>query len=108
MITKEEILRLQELSIDANGGVHVIRDARMLVSAIARPFQAFGGEGLYVIVCEKTAALGESLIENHPFVDGNKRTGALAMFTFLMEHNIEIITSNTDFYNFIIAILLVP
>lgn len=81
-----------------------IRDEGLLQSAIQRPFQTFGGEDLYTTVYEKAAALGESLIENHPFVDGNKRTGALAMFTFLMESNIQIECSNTDFYNFVIAI----
>lgn len=104
MIQLNDILALHEHSIKLYGGSMGIRDEGLLYSAIQRPFQTFGGEDLYPTVYEKAAALGESLIENHPFVDGNKRTGALAMFTFLMEHNIEIITSNTDFYNFIIAI----
>jgi death-on-curing protein len=104
MIQLNDILELHEQSINLYGGSMGIRDEGLLQSAIQRPFQTFGGEDLYPTVYEKAAALGESLIENHPFVDGNKRTGALAMFTFLMEYGIEINTSNTDFYNFVIAI----
>jgi death-on-curing protein len=71
MITKKEILQLHELSIQTYGGAHGIRDEGMLESAIARPFQTFGGEDLYPTVYEKAAAFAESLIINHPFVDGN-------------------------------------
>jgi death-on-curing protein len=104
MIQLNDILELHEQSIKLYGGSMGIRDEGLLQSAIQRPFQTFGGEDLYPTVYEKAAALGESLIENHPFVDGNKRTGALAMFTFLMEYGIEINASNTNFYNFVIAI----
>jgi len=44
-------------------------------SALARPFQTFGGEDLYPSIFEKAAAIGESLIMNHTFIDGNKRSG---------------------------------
>jgi death on curing protein len=54
-----------------------------LESAISRPFQFFDGEDLYSSIFEKTAALGESLIINHPFVDGNKGKGAVAMIALL-------------------------
>ena len=104
MIQLNDILELHEQSIKLYGGSMSIRDEGLLQSAIQRPFQTFGGEDLYPTVYEKAAALGESLIENHPFVDGNKRTGALAMFTFLMEYGIEINASNANFYHFVIAI----
>ena len=51
---------------------------------------AFGGEELYPTLPEKAAALGFSLIQNHPFVDGNKRTGHAAMETFLVLNGHEI------------------
>lgn len=104
MILTEDVLKLHELSIRDFGGSNGIRDFGLLESAIARPFQTFGGEDLYPTVFEKTAALGESLIINHPFVDGNKRTGALAIVTFLAEHNYRCSANEIDFYNFIIAI----
>ena len=52
-------------------------------SAVAQPRQAFGGTDLYPALAAKVAALGFSLIQNHPFVDGNKRVGHAAMLAFL-------------------------
>ena len=72
MITQSIILRLHELSIVNYGGSHGIRDEGLMKSAIARPYQTFGGEDLYPSVLEKAAAIGERIIINHPFVDGNK------------------------------------
>jgi death on curing protein len=76
----------------------------LLESAIARPFQTFGGEDLYLTIIEKSAAIGESLIINHPFIDGNKRTGFLAMAALLIEEGILLTASQEDAYNFTISI----
>ena len=73
-------------------------------SAIARPYQTFGGEDLYPSVYEKAAAIAESIIINHPFVDGNKRTGYLAMLAILEDGKLKIIVSNEEIYSFIIRI----
>jgi death on curing protein len=83
MILIEDILEVHQYSIANFGGSSGLRDKGSLESAIARPFQTFGGEDLYPSIFEKAAALGESLIVNHPFVDGNKRTGFLAMVALL-------------------------
>ena len=61
-----------------------------LESALAQLRMTFGGEDLYPTLVEKAAALGYSLIANHPFVDGNKRTGHAAMEVFLMMNGWEI------------------
>lgn len=98
MISKNEILQLHKLSIEKYGGAHGIRDEGMLESAIARPFQTFGGEDLYGTPIEKAAAILESLIINHPFVDGNKRTGFLAMFAILKKSNLSLIAKEADAY----------
>lgn len=82
MIRLNDIFELHQRSIKLYGGAMGIRDEGLLQSAIQRPFQTFSGEELYPTLIEKAAALGESLTINHPFVDGNKRTGTLAMFTF--------------------------
>jgi death-on-curing protein len=82
MILLEDILNLHQFSIQKYGGSDGLRDSGLLESAIARPFQSFGGEDLYPSIFEKAAALGESLIINHPFIDGNKRTGTVAMIAF--------------------------
>jgi death-on-curing protein len=104
MILIEDILLLHEKSIIDFGGAAGIRDLEMLESAIARPYQTFDAEHLYPTPIEKAAAIGESLIINHPFVDGNKRTGALSILALLMEHQL-ICTANSEaFYQFIISI----
>jgi death-on-curing protein len=73
-------------------------------SAIARPYQTFGGEDLYPTAIEKIAAIAESIIINHPFVDGNKRTGYLAVLAILDENNLELVASNDNIYSFVIKI----
>ena len=104
MILLEEILKLHDASIDFYGGSKGIRDIGLLESAIARPFQTFGREDLYPTAISKAAALGESLIINHPFVDGNKRTGFLAIVTFLLECKLLVSADKEDAYNFTIQI----
>jgi death-on-curing protein len=104
MITLKEVLRLHELSIENFGGSNGVRDWNMLESALARPFQTFGGKDLYPSIYEKAAAIGESLIINHPFIDGNKRTGFLAMFTLLKKGNVDLIASHEEAYSFVIDI----
>ena len=104
MILKEDVLILHELSVQSYGGSHGIRDIGLPKGAIARPFQTFGGEDLYPTMYEKAAALGESLIINHPFLDGNKRTGILAVAAFLLESGFEINSSEEELYNFTIDI----
>jgi death on curing protein len=75
-----------------------------LKSAIARPFQTFDGVDLYPTVFEKAAALGESLIINHPFIDGNKRTGTVGMIALLEEYGFMFTANENDLYNFIVSI----
>ena len=104
MILLEDILKLHKFSIQKYGGSHGLRDSGLLESAIARPFQSFGGEDLYPSIFEKAAALGESLIINHPFVDGNKRTGAVAMIALLEENGLRLSADGDDLYNFVISI----
>lgn len=104
MIFLSDILELHQLSINKYGGAVGVRDMGLLESAIARPFQTFNGIELYTTPIEKAAALAESIITNHPFVDGNKRAGALAMFAFLKEYNIQLTCTNNVLYDFIISI----
>lgn len=104
MILIEDILQLHEKSITNYGGANGNRDIGLLESAIARPYQTYGGEYLYTTSIEKAAALGESLIKNHPFVDGNKRTGLLAMLSLLLDFGLKTIATEEELYNFTISI----
>ncbi len=83
ILTKDQIILLHAQLIKETGGMEGIRDEGLLESAILSPFQSFGGKELYPSVLEKGARLGFGLIQNHAFVDGNKRIGAHAMLVFL-------------------------
>lgn len=85
-----EVLELYERIIEQSGGALGIRDAGALESALAQPRVTFAGQDLYPGTIEKAAALAFSIIMNHPFVDGNKRTGHAAMETFLVLNGYEI------------------
>jgi death-on-curing protein len=78
-----EVLLLHRLVMVQARQQPELRDLRSLESAVAQPRQAFGGRDLYPSLAAKTAALGFSLIQNHAFVDGNKRVGHAAMVVFL-------------------------
>ena len=88
-LTLIEVLELHRRVIEQSGGALGIRDVGLLESAIAQPRMTFGGEDLYPSLLKK-AALGFSIIMNHPFVDGNKRTGHAATETFLVLNGLEI------------------
>jgi death on curing protein len=104
MITKEEILLIHDQVVKLHGGANRVRDMNGLESAIARPYQSFGGDDLYPSCFEKSAAIGESIIMNHPFVDGNKRTGYVLMELVLRLENVRIIATDEQLYQFVIDI----
>ncbi len=79
-LTLNEVLRLYQDIIQQSGGTPGIRDLDALESALAQPRQTFAGDDLYPSLVEKAATLGYLLIQNHPFVDGNKRLGHAARF----------------------------
>jgi death on curing protein len=89
-LTLIEVLELHHRIFEQSGGALGVRDMGLLESAIAQPRMTFGEEDLYPSLLEKAAALGFSIIMNHPFVDGNKRTGHAAMETFLVLNGVEI------------------
>lgn len=82
-LTDEQALFLHSRMVDATGGSHGVRDIGLLASAVARLRAAFSGEDLYPTLPSKAASLFDSLVRNHPFVDGNKRTGLTAVGIFL-------------------------
>lgn len=82
-LTVKDVLLLHNLVIDESGGSHGLRDLGLLESAVARPQASFGGEDLYTTIFIKAGALVHSLLRNHPFVYGNKRTSMFSTMTFL-------------------------
>ena len=89
-LTTHEVLEIYSLVMQQSGGAMGIHDLGALESAVAQPRMTFGGAELYPTVVEKAAALGFSLIQNHPFLDGNKRTGHAALETFLVLNGYQI------------------
>jgi len=89
-LTLGEVVDLHGRLLAATGGAPGIRDLGALDSAIAQPRATFGGVDLYPTLVEKAAALCFSLVQNHSFVDGNKRVGHAAMETFLILNGAEI------------------
>jgi death-on-curing protein len=77
-------------ALEHAGGIDGIRDQGLLESAVAQPRASFGGEELYPTLADKAAALGFSLVKNHPFLDANKRVGHAAVETFLLLNGHEI------------------
>ena len=89
-LTLVEVVDLHGRVVSQTGGSAGLRDLGALESALAQPRQSFAGEDLYPTVASKAACLGFSLVMNHPFVDGNKRIGHVAMEAFLMLNGYEI------------------
>jgi death-on-curing protein len=104
MIQYEDVLNIHEFLINKFGGTHGIRDESLLQSALSRPFQTFDQVDLYKSHVEKAAALIESVVTNHPFIDGNKRTGYVLMRLYLMENNLDISADQKEKYEFVISI----
>ena len=92
-LTVGEVLEIYSRVMEQSGGGVGIHDLGALESAVAQPRMTFNGEELYPTLVEKASALGFSLIQNHPFVDGNKRSGHAAMESFLMFNGYEISAS---------------
>ena len=95
-LSAEQILFIHARLIEETGGSHGVRDLGMLLSAIGRPQASFDDQDLYLDSFSKAAALMESLIRNHPFVDGNKRTGITAAGLFLRRNGYRLTATNAD------------
>jgi len=104
VISEREVLEIHAILVEEFGGANGVRDKELLDSALNRPFQTFDGAELYPTPIDKAAAILESLVKNHPFSDGNKRTGYVLARLFLMDHNLDIHTDQDEKYKFVIAI----
>ncbi|MCK6538586.1 MAG: type II toxin-antitoxin system death-on-curing family toxin [Anaerolineales bacterium] len=103
-LTVGEILEIYSRVMNQSGGSVGILDLGALESAVAQPRVTFNGEELYPTIVEKASALGFSLIQNHPFVDGNKRAGHAALETFLMLNGYEISASVDEQVDIILGV----
>lgn len=103
-LTPEQVLFIHARLIAETGGEHGIRDLGLLQSAVGRPQAVFEGQDMYPNLHNKAAALMESLINNHPFVDGNKRTGFTAAAMFLQNNGYSLNVKNQEAAAFVLSI----
>ena len=104
MIDIHDAIRIHEVLIEKFGGSHGIRDLALLESALSRPFQTFDLEDLHPTTINKAAALIESILINHPFIDGNKRIGYVLMRLLIMNYGFDILATEDEKYDFSIKI----
>jgi death-on-curing protein len=95
-LTPEQVLFIHARLISETGGAHGVREVGLLESAVARPQATFEGRLLYPDIFTQAAALMDSLVNNHPFVDGNKRTGITAAGLFLRLNGLKLTASQAD------------
>ena len=104
MIDTQDAIHIHEILIDKFGGSKGIRDLGLLESALSRPFQTFDQKELYPTPIDKAAALIESILINHPFIDGNKRIGYVLMRLLLIDYGLDLSANKDDKYDFVIKI----
>ncbi len=104
MIKQDDVLKIHKLLVDQFGGSHGVRDEGSLNSAINRSFATFDQQELYPEPVEKAAAILESIITNHPFIDGNKRTGYVIARVMLLKVGLDIEATQEDKYAMVIAV----
>ncbi|MFZ4057066.1 MAG: type II toxin-antitoxin system death-on-curing family toxin [Ferruginibacter sp.] len=104
MIDISDVLSIHKILIEKFGGAEGVRDYSALSSAIQRPFQTFDNINVYTSIVEKASALIESILINHPFIDGNKRTGYVLLRRYLIQNNLDISATEQEKYEFVISI----
>ena len=87
-LSKQQVISMQKKLILVTGGLEGIRDENLLESALEAPFQTFDNKDLYETLQSKAARLAFGLVQNHPFIDENKRIGAHSMLVFIALNNI--------------------
>jgi death-on-curing protein len=95
-LTASQVLFIHVRLISETGGAAGLRDLGLLEAAVARPQATFDGADLYPNLCTKAAALMDSLVQSHPFVDGNKRVGVTAAALFLRRNGLRLTATNDE------------
>ena len=95
-----QVLAIHDQMIKRFGGLNGIRDIGLIESALFRPQSTFDGKDLYPSIFDKAAALLHSLLKNHPFVDGNKRTALTSTGIFLNLNRYTLVNSYNEELSF--------
>ena len=100
----DTVLEMHSRLIERFGGSHGVRDMGLLESAIAMPAAGFGDEYLHKDIYEMAAAYLFHIVQNHPFVDGNKRTGAAVAGFFLTTNGVKFHADQESFEKVVLAV----
>jgi death on curing protein len=103
-LTFLEVVKIHHDQIDRYGGLLGVRDWGLLESALAMPAAAFGGIYLHADLCEMAAAYLFHIVRNHPFIDGNKRVGAVAAYVFLALNDVRLTADNHAFADIVLSV----
>lgn len=103
-LSLEDVLSLHADQVALYGGEKGVRDLGLLDSALAQPWATFGGEFLHKDLFEMAAAYLFHVVQNHPFLDGNKRTGAVAALVFLDINGVEIDAPKGSLYEITLSV----
>lgn len=99
-LTPQNVIQIHFEIVEKTGGSQGLRDLSLLESAVLRPQATFGGKDLYPTLILKAAALIHSLLLNHVFVDGNKRTATVSMIEFLILNGKKFEAKNKEIVKF--------
>lgn len=104
LLTLDEVVVVHRDQIERYGGSFGVRDWGLLQSAVAMPAATFGGQFLHTDLCEMAAAYLFHLVQNHPFIDGNKRVGAAAADVFLGMNDIQFNGDEDDYAELVLSV----
>ena len=103
-LTTSQVLFIHDQMVKRFGGSYGIQDMGLIESAVARPQATFGGKYLYVSIYDKVASLLQSLLKNHPFVDGNKRTALTSAGLFLWKNGYRLVNNHKEEVEFAVKV----
>jgi death-on-curing protein len=103
-LTLEEVVAIQRDQIERYGGSLGVRDWGLLKSAVAMPAASFGGRYLHTDLYEMAAAYLFHIVQIHPFIDGNKRVGAVAVDVFLAVNNTTLVADEDEYAELVLAV----
>lgn len=102
-LSLDEVITIHRDQIERYGGSLGVRDWRLLKSAIAMPQATFGGQYLHGDLLEMAAAYLFHIVQNHPFIDGNKRVGAVVADVFLALNETQLTAGEDDFAELVLS-----
>ena len=103
-LSRQEVLEIHRDQIERYGGSAGVRDMKLLESALAMPQAGAGGQYFHADLFEMAAAYLFHIVKNHPFLDGNKRVGAIAAFIFLKLNGLTLRVSNEAFEKLVLSV----